>query len=164
MKNLTPRRVLYATVGVMVIGMGVVLLWPTHVDAAQSKFIGPTLSRLGSSIDAYIQAQHHVHTTIGSRYISYNTWEFLGNVSLFFPIACVAVIILGRPWWQLVALMGVLTTIAIELIQSFLPDRTADIRDVAANTIGTLLGAALGVIALRLWPMLAPQPRKKKVA
>jgi VanZ family protein len=159
MKTLTPRRVLYATVAVMAIGMGVVLLWPTHVDAAQGKVIGPTLSRLGSSIDAYIQAQLHVHTTIGSRYLSYNTWEFLGNVSLFFPIACVAVIILGRPWWQLVALMGVLTTIAIEFTQSFLPDRTADIRDVAANTIGTLMGAALGVIVLRLWPKLLPTPR-----
>ncbi len=80
----------------------------------------------------------------------------VGNVLLFVPWGFLLFITLysvERPTVQtyvLTILLGVSFTLAIEAWQYFLPSRVADVNDVILNSIGTLLGAFLGHLRLRV--------------
>lgn len=80
----------------------------------------------------------------------------VGNVLLFVPWGFLLFITLysvDRPTVQtyvLTILLGFSFTLAIEAWQYFLPSRVADINDVILNSIGTLLGAVLGHLRLRV--------------
>lgn len=58
------------------------------------------------------------------------------NVLLFVPLG-LAIGSWRRPWWLLGAVAG---SIAIELTQHLLDERTPDVLDVATNTLGAVLG------------------------
>jgi len=78
--------------------------------------------------------------------VTYAGVEAASNVAMFVPFG-VLVGLLVRRWW-VVVLLGCATSTAIELAQlALLPTRVPTVQDVVANT----LGAALGVLALRLW-------------
>jgi glycopeptide antibiotics resistance protein len=65
------------------------------------------------------------------------------NVLLFVPLG-LAIGLWRRPWWLLGAAAG---SVAIELTQHLLDERSPDVLDVVTNT----LGAALGYLAGRWW-------------
>jgi VanZ family protein len=78
--------------------------------------------------------------------VTYAGVEAVSNVLMFVPFG-VLVGLLVRRWW-VVVLLAFATSAAIELAQrAFLPTRVPTVQDVVLNT----LGAALGVLALRLW-------------
>jgi VanZ family protein len=52
--------------------------------------------------------------------------------------------------YVLTVLLGLTFACAIEAWQYFLPSRVADINDIIWNTVGTLLGAILAHMRLRL--------------
>ena len=67
--------------------------------------------------------------------------NLFGNLALLLPLGLLGPIAfptLDR-WWRL-ALLALLYSVAIELIQLAVPDRSADIDDVIVNVAGALLG------------------------
>lgn len=80
----------------------------------------------------------------------------IGNVLLFVPwglLMFIALYTIERPTVQtyvLTILLGFTFTLAIEAWQYFLPSRVADVNDVIWNTLGTILGAILGHMRLRV--------------
>jgi glycopeptide antibiotics resistance protein len=67
--------------------------------------------------------------------------NLVGNLLLLLPLGLlgpVAMPFLDR-WWR-VALVALLFSVAIELIQLAIPDRSADIDDVIVNVLGALIG------------------------
>jgi VanZ family protein len=80
----------------------------------------------------------------------------IGNVLLFAPWGFLMFIVLytiDRPTVQtyvLTILLGFTFTVCIEAWQYFLPSRVADINDVIWNTVGTVGGAILGHMRLRV--------------
>ncbi len=80
----------------------------------------------------------------------------IGNVLLFMPWGFLTFIMFyatDRPTIQtyvLTILLGFTFSVLIEAWQYFLPSRVADINDVIWNTVGTILGAILGHMRLRV--------------
>ena len=98
---------------------------------------------------------------MGSRPISTQVLALLvvpiiANVLLFVPwgfLTFIALYSVERPTVQtyvLTVLLGFSFTIAIEGWQYFLPSRVADVNDVIWNTAGTVVGAILGHMRLRV--------------
>jgi VanZ family protein len=78
------------------------------------------------------------------------TLEVTANVAMFVPLGLLLASSrrLRRPW--LAAPLGLAFSAAIETVQILLPGRYPTVQDVAANTAGAALGAAL-VVAHRVW-------------
>ena len=77
----------------------------------------------------------------------------LGNLGLLLPLGLLGPIALPAldRWWR-IALLALLVSTAIELIQLAIPDRSADIDDVIVNVAGALLGYAILNVTRRLIP------------
>jgi glycopeptide antibiotics resistance protein len=65
----------------------------------------------------------------------------LGNIALLLPLGLLGPIVLPAldRWWR-IALVALLVSTSIELMQLAVPDRSADIDDVIVNVAGALLG------------------------
>ena len=80
----------------------------------------------------------------------------IGNILLFLPwgfLTFISLYTLDRPTVQtyvLTILLGFTFSLAIEAWQYFLPSRVVDVNDVIWNTAGTILGAVLGHMRLRV--------------
>jgi VanZ family protein len=72
--------------------------------------------------------------------------EFLANVALFGPVGLFLLLLVGTRFWWVAAGLAFALTNAIEVAQRSIPGRVTDPRDVAANTIGALIGIAVGVV------------------
>ncbi|MRG60442.1 VanZ family protein [Agromyces sp. CFH 90414] len=80
---------------------------------------------------------------------AYTVIEFGANIALFVPLGLLLVLaVRGMPVWG-AALIGALTTCVIEVVQLAIPGRFSTLSDVIANTLGTVLGAAIAWAALR---------------
>jgi glycopeptide antibiotics resistance protein len=84
--------------------------------------------------------------------------NLFGNLFLLLPLGLLGPIALpelGR-WWR-IALVALLYSVAIELIQRLVPARSADIDDVIVNVAGALLGyLAFVIIRGAVRPRAAP--------
>lgn len=70
--------------------------------------------------------------------------NLFGNLFLLLPLGLLGPIALpGLDRWWRIALVALLYSVAIELIQLAVPDRSADIDDVLVNVTGALLGYAI---------------------
>ena len=77
--------------------------------------------------------------------------NLFGNLFLLLPLGLlgpIALPVLDR-WWR-IALVALLYSVAIELIQRLVPARSADIDDVIVNLAGALLGFAMWRAVRRL--------------
>jgi len=93
--------------------------------------------------------------TLGIYLANLGSWfwmrNLLGNLVLLLPLGLLGPIAfpaLDR-WWR-VALVALLISTAIELLQLAVPDRSADIDDVIVNVSGALLGYAILNVTRRL--------------
>ena len=70
--------------------------------------------------------------------------NLFGNLALLLPLGVLGPIALPAldRWWR-IALVALLFSIAIEVIQLAVPDRSADIDDVLVNVAGALIGYLL---------------------
>ncbi|MBN6190626.1 VanZ family protein [Microbacterium sp. K41] len=76
--------------------------------------------------------------------------EILANVALFVPVGLLLALALPRlRLWQVV-LCGGLMSVVIEAVQGLMPSRVPALSDIIANTSGTLIGAVLALVLLRL--------------
>lgn len=113
-----------------------VAFWPTPVDRP---FDGTLFGMLGALRGAGISPDD-----------AYAVLEFTANIAFFIVPGLLLVLIVGRRWWWLSPVVGLLCSIAIELAQHFLlPSRYGTVQDVIANTLGALIGAAVGALVLR---------------
>jgi glycopeptide antibiotics resistance protein len=70
--------------------------------------------------------------------------EFVCNVLLFVPLSLLGSLLKPQWTWSSWVVVGYLATFSIELLQGLLlPDRTASMQDVVANTGGALVGAVI---------------------
>lgn len=113
-------------------------LWPTHVDRKLDMAHRPPATWLVDLLGL-------------SNAQAYDIGEFCANILLFLPLGMLIMALVSRvSWLQTVAAAGLLSVV-IELAQTLLrPDRTGDVRDVVANTLGAALGAALVVARRRV--------------
>lgn len=87
--------------------------------------------------------------------LTFSATEFVANIVLFVPFGVLVGLLARWPSW-LVVLAGAVTSGVIELTQLlFLPDRVADVRDLVANTLGSLVG-----VLVLLWVRAATQSRE----
>ena len=83
----------------------------------------------------------------GRRSPTLNESEALANVLLFVPLGAAGALVLRRHTGWVVVGLGALS-LAIEVLQSTLPDRTPSYRDVVLNAGGALVGVVT-VLVLR---------------
>ncbi len=89
-------------------------------------------------------------------WLTYDRAEYLANVALFVPVGVFLLLLFGtRFWWLAVGAALVLTSF-IETAQRSVPGRVSDERDIAANTMGAVVGVVLGLVltlpaTLRRW-------------
>jgi glycopeptide antibiotics resistance protein len=70
--------------------------------------------------------------------------EFLANVVMFVPLSLLGSLLMPQWTWSSWVVVGYVATFSIELTQGLLlPDRSATMQDVVANTGGALIGALL---------------------
>lgn len=85
--------------------------------------------------------------------------EFLANIGLFVPLGMFLLLLVGsRLWWVALA-AGIVLTSMIENVQRSIPGRVPDPRDVAANSIGMLLGVVLALVLT--WPAALRRRRER---
>ncbi len=89
-------------------------------------------------------------------WLTYHRAEQLANVALFVPVGVFLLLLFGtRLWWLALAAAITLTSL-IETAQQAVPGRVSDERDIAANTVGAVVGILLGLVltlpsTLRRW-------------
>ncbi|MCR2784315.1 MULTISPECIES: VanZ family protein [unclassified Microbacterium] len=77
-------------------------------------------------------------------WLTYPVLEFTANVVMFVPAGVLWVLWTGPRRWWLALLVGLALSAGIEATQALaLPERYPDPRDLAANTLGATLAAAL---------------------
>jgi glycopeptide antibiotics resistance protein len=101
-------------------------------------------------------AHRVAHRPVSTRVLALIIVPLIANILLFVPwgfLMFIALYTVNRPTVQtyvLTVLLGLTFTCAIEAWQYFLPSRVADINDIIWNTTGTLAGAILARLRLRL--------------
>ena len=114
--------------GAYLLGLGLIALWPVPVDQGASVFLERSLRQL--------------HRWGIPPWFDYGVVELASNVILFVPLGALVARILGARLWWGGAAVGFLLSILVELAQLvFLPARFPSVIDVAANTLGALVGA-----------------------
>lgn len=78
--------------------------------------------------------------------LSVERMEFLANIALFVPLGVFLLLLVGTRLWFVALMAGIVLTSMIEAVQKEIPGRVSDPRDVAANSIGLLVGVALAVL------------------
>ncbi|WP_150952961.1 VanZ family protein [Microbacterium testaceum] len=123
------RHVAMIVAAVYLCGLGVILLWPDHLD------------RHAGAAYAILYALFPGATA--------ETMDFGLNVVLFAPFGVLlSALLRGHPW----RLLGVawVVPLLVEIFQGvFLPGRTSSALDVAANTVGGVVGAVATVVVRR---------------
>ena len=123
-----PRRAAMWALGAYLLGLGLIALWPVPVDQGASVFLERSLRQL--------------HRWGIPPWFDYGVVELASNVILFVPLGALLARILGARLWWGGAAVGFLLSILVELAQLvFLPARFPSVIDVAANTLGALVGA-----------------------
>lgn len=78
---------------------------------------------------------------LGASWFGSGWIEFSANVLMFAPLGLLIVLLFGR--LRIGVLTAAIVSAGAELIQFVIPSRDPTLRDVVANTLGALLGAAV---------------------
>jgi glycopeptide antibiotics resistance protein len=79
-------------------------------------------------------------------WLTYDRAEYLANVALFVPVGLFLLLLFGTRFWWLAGAAAIALTSLIETAQRSIPGRVPDERDIAANTLGAVLGILVGVV------------------
>ncbi len=92
---------------------------------------------------------------VHGRFYPYRDWgEFVANIVLFMPFGALLPLAFRRLRWWAVDLIGLGTTLVIELVQPFV-GRTCDLDDIAANTLGAVIGCAIAKLVMSLYKLFS---------
>jgi glycopeptide antibiotics resistance protein len=130
--------------------VGWVTLTPGSEAPTQSDLVLRVLARL----------QRHEHLT----WLTHDRAEYLANVALFVPIGVFLLLLFGTRFWWLAVAAALAMTSLIETAQRSIPGRVSDERDIAANTMGAVIGVVVGLVltfpaTLRGWRREARRAR-----
>lgn len=75
--------------------------------------------------------------------------ELVGNIVMFVPYGILLAASFQKLRWWAVDLIGLGTTVTIELVQPFL-ERSCDLDDIIANTLGAVIGCGIAKLVLTL--------------
>jgi glycopeptide antibiotics resistance protein len=89
-------------------------------------------------------------------WLTYDRAEYLANVAMFIPVGLFLLLLFGTRFWWLAVAAALTMTSLIETAQRSIPGRVSDERDIAANTLGAVIGVAVGLVltfpaTLRRW-------------
>lgn len=133
---MTRERAVRAATAIYLVFVAVVTLTPQPAPGRPPAFVMQVLALL--------------HQCGVPPWFGYDELEFSANIALFVPVGALLAWWWGRERWWLVGVVGFAMTVTIEVVQFAIPGRFPDLRDVVANTLGTLVG--LGVtLALQRW-------------
>jgi len=79
-------------------------------------------------------------------WLTFDRAEYLANIALFVPVGLFLLLLFGTRFWWLALGAAIVLTSAIETAQRSIPGRVPDERDLAANTMGAVVGIAVGVV------------------
>ncbi|WOQ69266.1 VanZ family protein [Microbacterium limosum] len=122
------RGLAVGTLVIYVATLGLIALWPTHVDAPFSPHIAWLLERVPL--------------------LTYNRLEFAANILLFVPLGFLLAVLVAPRWRWTIPLAALAVSALIEGWQALGPGRTSTLLDVAANAAGGVLGLVIALIAL----------------
>jgi glycopeptide antibiotics resistance protein len=119
----------YAVLVAYLAGLLVLVLWPE----------GSLLFRL------QLQLGEWLWTVVPYSWMPFERLSFVLNALVAVPASALAMVLLPRSrWWHWALLAGVLS-VGVELVQwRYLPERSPELSDVVANTLGAGAGALLG--------------------
>jgi len=100
----------------------------------------PTSSALVLRVLAKLQSHQQLE------WLTYDRAEYLANIGLFLPVGLFLLLLFTTRFWWLAGVAAIALTGAIETAQRSIPGRVPDERDLAANTIGAVIGIAVGVV------------------
>lgn len=130
-----PTRAASWGLGVYVIVLGFIALWPVPVDRAGGQLLAKALRKL--------------HRWGMPQRLDYGFVESASNVLLFVPLGALVVWLVGRLYGWAGPAAGLTLSSLIEIAQFlFLPERYPALSDVAANTLGAALGAFLALLTM----------------
>lgn len=75
--------------------------------------------------------------------------ELVGNIVMFVPYGVLLAVSFQKLRWWAVDLIGLGTTTLIEILQPFL-ERSCDVDDIIANTLGAVIGCGIAKLVLTL--------------
>ena len=139
-------------VSAMTLAYVAVVAWLT-LTPTSTDFESGILGRLAGLLARYPETE----------WFTFLRLEFIANVAMFVPFGVFFILLFGPRRWWLAILVGVLMTLGIEGIQQFIPSRVPDIRDLAANSLGTTIGALLA-LTLTMTSTRARRDRGKRVS
>ena len=110
----------------------------------------PTQSDLVMRVLARLQGYERLS------WLTFDRAEYLANVALFVPVGLFLLLLFGTRFWWLAVAAALMMTSLIETAQRAIPGRVSDDRDIAANTMGAVVGVVLGLVltlpaTLRRW-------------
>lgn len=73
--------------------------------------------------------------------------EFIANILMFAPLGLLLALLFRRSWVGALVAVGV--SVAAEVLQIVIPSRQPSLRDILANAIGALIGAAVAWMLTR---------------
>jgi glycopeptide antibiotics resistance protein len=135
-----PRHLRWIPVvaGLYALALAAIGAWPTHVDK--------NIDLVDTRPAQWVLDQLNLTNQQG-----YDLIEFGANILLFVPFGLLVCAL--RPGWSrlTVVMVGALASATIEILQAVArPGRTADVRDVVANTLGAALGGLVYAAARQI--------------
>jgi glycopeptide antibiotics resistance protein len=125
--------------------VGLVTLTPAEDQPDYAGLAGRVLARLQRYPDL---------DPLTSR-LSIERIEFVANIGLFVPLGMFLLLLVGTRHWFAALAAGIVLTSMIEAVQREIPGRVSDPRDVAANSIGMIVGIVLAVLLTQVREHLA---------
>jgi VanZ family protein len=78
--------------------------------------------------------------------VDYERFEFLANIALFVPVGVFLLLLFGAGLWWLAVAASFALTMFIETMQTQIPGRVPDERDLVANGLGAAIGIVLALL------------------
>lgn len=101
---------------------------------------------LGEQTDILARVINGLHRRGYVESLTFERAEFLANIALFVPVGVFLLLLFGAGGWWLAAIGSFAITSGIEWLQRSIPGRVPDERDIAANTLGALVGIVLALV------------------
>ena len=135
-----------AAAGLYALALAAIGVWPTHVDK--------NVDLVDTRPAQWVLDQLDLTNQQG-----YDLIEFGANILLFVPFGLLLRALRPGWSWLTVVLIGALASATIEILQAVArPGRTADVRDVIANTLGAALGCLVYAVARQVSRRSASDP------